>query len=209
MWNLGTDVSRAGQGQVVNAVMLVVERGPGRLAMAGVPTNTLCRKTTRTCRIIRPAMTAEPPKVQIYVRLLDEGTEVWRPVSAAQAGDAYLLEGPVPEGELLEFPVGTLVRCQPRKFQDAQQTQLVAVSAALQWGDSVIVKLGARPAWRPGARAEVCGVRQVETPSVAAAFGVQVGAQLLLIEFSDGSSAEVPEATLDRAESPPSRQEVR
>jgi hypothetical protein len=27
MWNLGTDVSRAGQGQVVNAVMMGVERG--------------------------------------------------------------------------------------------------------------------------------------------------------------------------------------
>jgi hypothetical protein len=37
MWNLGTDVSRTGQGQMVNAVMLLVERGPGRLAMAGSP----------------------------------------------------------------------------------------------------------------------------------------------------------------------------
>jgi len=37
MWNLGTDVSRAGQCQVVNAAMLGVERGPGRHAMAGSP----------------------------------------------------------------------------------------------------------------------------------------------------------------------------
>ena len=145
-------------------------------------------------------MTAEPPKVQIYVRLLDEDTDVWRPLAATQAGDAYLLEGPATEGELLEFPVGTLVRCEPRKFQDAQQAQLVAVSAALQWGDSVIVKPGARPAWRPGVRAEVCGVRQVETPDVAATFGAAVGTQLLLIEFSDGSSVEVPEAVIERDE---------
>jgi hypothetical protein len=56
--NLGTDVSRAGQGQVVNAVLLVVERGPGRLAMAGFPTNTLSRRFTRTCRIIGFTMNA-------------------------------------------------------------------------------------------------------------------------------------------------------
>jgi hypothetical protein len=154
-------------------------------------------------------MTAEPPKVQIHVRLLDEGTEVWRPVAATQAGDAYLLEGPATEGELLEFPVGTLVRCEPRMFQGAQHAQLVAVEAAVQWGDSVMVKPTARAEWRPGAMAAVCGVRQVESADVAAAFGAPVGAQLLLIEFSDGSSVEVPESLLERVEGQPSKPELR
>lgn len=132
------------------------------------------------------------------MRLLNEGTDVWRPMVAVQAGDAYLLEGPAEEGEAPEFPVGTMVRCRLRRFQGDTEEHLVAVSAALQWGDSVIVKAAARPEWRPGDRAEVCGVRQVETLEVAAVFGVPVGAQLLLIEFADGSSVEVPEMVLER-----------
>ncbi len=144
------------------------------------------------------SMTTHPAKVQIYVRLLDEGTEVWRPVPATQVGDAYLLDGPVTDGDVLEFPVGTLVRCGHRQFMGTQQTQLIAVEAAGQWGDSVMVKPGARPEWRPGAGAAVCGVRQVESVEVATAFGAAVGTQLILIEFSDGSSTEVPEAVLER-----------
>jgi len=48
----------------------------------------------------------------IYVRLLDEGTEVWRPVNAKQlAMDLYCIEEEtVPSEENWEFRPGTVVR---------------------------------------------------------------------------------------------------
>jgi hypothetical protein len=48
--------------------------------------------------------------VTIYMPLLDEGTEVWRPVQAeAQSSNAYLILGPMPEGEAWAFPPGSVV----------------------------------------------------------------------------------------------------
>jgi len=54
---------------------------------------------------------------QIYVYLLDEGTDVWRPVDAIQVGDAtYEIVGGNgdPEVEHWEFATGDLVRCEQR-----------------------------------------------------------------------------------------------
>jgi hypothetical protein len=48
--------------------------------------------------------------VTLHVRLLDEGVEVWRPVSAyAMGGDLYRLVGDKPDGEVWEFPPGAIV----------------------------------------------------------------------------------------------------
>ncbi len=44
--------------------------------------------------------------------------------------------------------------------------------------------------------ASVCGFRQVETSSTAAEFGVAIGAYLVLVEFDDGSSSEIPASQL-------------
>jgi hypothetical protein len=58
---------------------------------------------------------------QIYVRLLNEGVEVWRPVQAVRDGTgSFMIVGPVPqpEGETWEFPLGALVMCQSRRFGD-------------------------------------------------------------------------------------------
>lgn len=68
------------------------------------------------------------PVVRVYVRLLDEGVEVWRPVGAAEeAPGLYRLLGPKPdETELWEFEPDDLVRCAPRKFSDGN-IGLVAV----------------------------------------------------------------------------------
>jgi hypothetical protein len=44
---------------------------------------------------------------EIYVRLLDEGVEVWRPVQAVRNGDGdFTIVGPAlhPEGETWSFP---------------------------------------------------------------------------------------------------------
>lgn len=63
-------------------------------------------------------------------------------------------------------------------FQEEPQARLVATEGALKWGDTVVVRSGARAEWRPGATAEVCGMRTVKTPSVAAALDIPLGSQL-------------------------------
>jgi len=133
---------------------------------------------------------------EVFVRLLDEGTPAWRPVTAARLGDAYVLESPAANDETLEFPVGTVVRCEARTFQGDSTSRLVAVTRTLQWGDAVRVRSDARPAWRPGEAAEVCGIRALALPEQAAHFGAPVGSLVMLVEFSDGSAVEMPESAL-------------
>jgi hypothetical protein len=66
----------------------------------------------------------------VYVALLDEGVEVWRPVDAEHvADDEYVLSGPVPEGEAWEFQPGDVVRCRARTFSNGT-TGLVASAQA-------------------------------------------------------------------------------
>ena len=54
----------------------------------------------------------------IYVELLDEGVDVWRPVDAEPLGDGrYRLLGAPdydPEIETWVFPPGTVVQCEAR-----------------------------------------------------------------------------------------------
>src|SRR5690348_15970137 len=69
----------------------------------------------------------------VYVRLLDEGVDVWRPVQAAARSDGSLeLVAPNdygPETEHWEFPPHTRVRCQVRRFEGGKEG-LVAIKAA-------------------------------------------------------------------------------
>jgi hypothetical protein len=65
------------------------------------------------------------------------------------------------------------------------------------WGDTVRVKLGAPPDARPGALAEVVGVRTVENDAQTREFAAPVGTQICLIEFGDGESAELAELLLE------------
>jgi hypothetical protein len=62
-------------------------------------------------------MVAPTKPTTIYVALLDEGTDCWRPVQAEHLeGEAYRIVGvpPDPENEKWEFMPGQLVRCRPR-----------------------------------------------------------------------------------------------
>ena len=67
----------------------------------------------------------------VYVRLLDEGTDVWRPVRATALPDGTfrLLEPNDydPDAEKWEFPPLTKVRCVTRKFTDGGEG-LIAVA---------------------------------------------------------------------------------
>ena len=69
----------------------------------------------------------------VYVRLLDEGTDVWRPARATALSDGSfrLLQpnGYDPNAERWEFPPSTKVRCVTRKFADGYEG-LVAVACA-------------------------------------------------------------------------------
>jgi hypothetical protein len=66
---------------------------------------------------------------EIYVALLGEGTEVWRPVQALLTGDCvYLLQGQIPSGESWQFSPGTHVRCEERVFSGGERG-MVAVEA--------------------------------------------------------------------------------
>ncbi len=72
----------------------------------------------------------ESPESLIYVRLLDEGTDVWRPVVARRVeGNCYqiLLSQVIPNDEQWEFGPGTIVLCRLRTLSGG--TRLVAESA--------------------------------------------------------------------------------
>lgn len=67
----------------------------------------------------------------IYVALLDEGIDVWRPVEAERlSADTYLIvdQDYEPEVERWEFEPGTIVRCRKEK-RDGRHI-LVATEAA-------------------------------------------------------------------------------
>jgi hypothetical protein len=70
-------------------------------------------------------------EVVVYVRLLDEGTDVWRPVRATALPDGTFRfqepSGYDPDAETWEFPPLTKVRCATKKFMDGDEG-LVAVA---------------------------------------------------------------------------------
>lgn len=55
----------------------------------------------------------------IYVGLLDEGVDCWRPVRARHVGaDLYRIADCIPDDEVWEFQPGQVVRCREHKFQN-------------------------------------------------------------------------------------------
>jgi hypothetical protein len=69
---------------------------------------------------------------QVYVRLLDEGTGVWRPVPTWKVGpQSYIVLRPDeydPDVERWEFPPGSVVECESRQVSEGPT--LVAVRIA-------------------------------------------------------------------------------
>jgi len=75
---------------------------------------------------------AEP--VTIFVPLLNEGTEVWRPVQARPLGENFFriigVEADVSD-ETWQFASGTIVRCEPKRFSDGKvETTAVELAEA-------------------------------------------------------------------------------
>ncbi|GAA4752525.1 hypothetical protein GCM10023264_19320 [Sphingomonas daechungensis] len=65
----------------------------------------------------------------IYMPLLNEGVDVWRPVEAtALTADTYRVEGDVPDDEEWAFDPGSIVRCESRKLSEGERMTAVAVA---------------------------------------------------------------------------------
>jgi hypothetical protein len=66
----------------------------------------------------------------VYVALLDEHVDVWRPVQAEHvAGDLYRLTGERPDDEVWPFSPGDVVRCQARSLSgDSARLEPVLVA---------------------------------------------------------------------------------
>jgi hypothetical protein len=66
----------------------------------------------------------------VYVALLDEGVDTWRPVQAEHLGDdLYRLNGERPDDEVWPFLPGDVVRCQVRILSgDSARRQPVLVA---------------------------------------------------------------------------------
>jgi hypothetical protein len=55
----------------------------------------------------------------IYIELMNEGTNCWRPVEAKDLGDGrFQILGSQPEGEEWQFRPGEIVECRKKQFQD-------------------------------------------------------------------------------------------
>jgi hypothetical protein len=75
----------------------------------------------------------------IYVRLLDEAVDVWRPVTAeALGGERYRIisDNTDPEDEKWEFQTGDVVHCVEKELMDGTKSisRLVAVSKGSSLG---------------------------------------------------------------------------
>jgi len=65
----------------------------------------------------------------IYMPLINEGTDVWRPVEAIKITDlGYMVTEKAPAGEEWAFEPGHILRCEERQLSSG--TQLVAVAKA-------------------------------------------------------------------------------
>ncbi|PWU22281.1 MAG: hypothetical protein C5B49_01035 [Bdellovibrio sp.] len=71
----------------------------------------------------------------IFVRLLEEGIDVWRPVLAevTHTPNVYRIvgipDGLVPSDEILEFPIGSIVKCESKLLEGRKEK--VAVTRCL------------------------------------------------------------------------------
>jgi hypothetical protein len=71
-------------------------------------------------------------RVKVYVALLNEAVDVWRPVVAEPVvWGLYRHYGPMPEDDTWEFGPGDIVRCQERSFHGGAR-HLTAVAAFVQ-----------------------------------------------------------------------------
>lgn len=82
------------------------------------------------------AMASSTEISTIHVRLLDEGTDVWRPVKAQRLGETTyrLADEPVPVDEVWSFQPGDIVVVEHRQG-DGDDQALIAVARAMDFDE--------------------------------------------------------------------------
>ncbi len=78
------------------------------------------------------AAMASSTEVDVFVRLLDEGTDVWRPVPARRLSETTyrLSDAPIPEDEVWSFQPGDIVVAEHRMKNGTPSHELVAIARA-------------------------------------------------------------------------------
>ncbi len=66
------------------------------------------------------------------------------------------------------------------------------------YGDIVTVKLTAPENYKPGLKGCICGIRAIDSDQAAVHFNQPLTSELYLIEFSDGTSIEIPKIFLTK-----------
>ncbi len=81
------------------------------------------------------AATASSTDVTIFVRLVDEGVDVWRPVQARRLSETtyQIADEAIPEGEAWAFSPGDIVVAEHRGSE--RDASLVAVALATHFDD--------------------------------------------------------------------------
>ena len=77
------------------------------------------------------AMASSTDLATVFVRILDEGTDVWRPVKAVRLGATTyrIADDPVPEDEAWVFQPGDIVVVERRQGEGCEET-LIAMAQA-------------------------------------------------------------------------------
>lgn len=75
-----------------------------------------------------------------------------------------------------------------------------SLNDSFSWGDEVQIKSSAPLQFNPNAYGSVCGLRSIESESIANQFLQPIGTNLYLVEFSNGKAIEIPEIFLKRSE---------
>jgi hypothetical protein len=74
-----------------------------------------------------------PKEITVYVKLAEEGSDLWRPVNASALSDGTFelmgIDGRGLEDEVWEFPIHSRVICEEKLFPDGT-TALVAIARA-------------------------------------------------------------------------------
>jgi hypothetical protein len=95
------------------------------LALAALATRYLLART------LRPALerVTDGSVTTIYMPLLNDGTDAWRPVEAMKIGDlGYMVTESAPPSEEWAFQPGHILRCEERQLSG--EAKLVAVAKA-------------------------------------------------------------------------------
>jgi len=64
--------------------------------------------------------------MQGYMALLNEGTDVWRPVELSETGGVLIVVGKEPDDEEWQFKPGSIVRLDRQQHSDGEVDVIVA-----------------------------------------------------------------------------------